>query len=123
MRDNLPPPLHLAAAAASTASDAIDDKPIDASIEKALREQHIPGLAAALIVDGGIAWAKGFGVADVASQRAVTPDTLFVMASVSKTVLAAAMMHAVEHGHLSLDSDINSFLPFPVRNPGFPTSG
>ena len=121
--DPVRPVADAAAPRAYARPDAIDDKPVRASIEKALREQHIPGLAAALVIDGDVAWAQGFGVADVATQRAVTPDTVFVMASVSKTVIAAAMMHAVEHGTLSLDADINSVLPFPVRNPHFPAAG
>jgi CubicO group peptidase (beta-lactamase class C family) len=50
----------------------IDDNAVTAFLAKALPEHHIPGLSAALIVDGDVIWAKGFGVADVASQRPVT---------------------------------------------------
>jgi CubicO group peptidase (beta-lactamase class C family) len=109
-----------AGAGTKNQSPPIDDKAVTAFIDKALVEKHIPGISAALIVDGDVIWAKGFGVADIASQRPVTPETLFVMASVSKTVVAAALMHAVEHHALSLDADINTYLPFPVRNPHFP---
>ena len=99
---------------------SIDEGPLAKFIEGQLAERHIPGMAAAVVVDGDVVWAKGFGYADLGTKQPVTPDTLFVMASVSKTMVAAALMHAVEHGRLSLDADINTILPFPVRNPHFP---
>jgi CubicO group peptidase (beta-lactamase class C family) len=110
----------IGASAGSKPELQIDDKAVTSYIEKALPEQHIPGLSAALIVDGDVVWAKGFGLADVASQSPVTPETLFVMASVSKTIVAAALMYAVEHRALELDADVNKYLPFRVRNPHSP---
>ncbi len=103
-------------------SVAIDDKPPAAFIEGQLAEQHIPGLAVAIVADGVVVWAKGFGYADLDTRRPVTPDTLFLNASVSKTMVAAALMHAVEHERFGLDADIGTLLPFPVRNPLFPTT-
>jgi CubicO group peptidase (beta-lactamase class C family) len=99
---------------------SIDEAQLANFIEDRVAEQHIPGLAAAVVVDGDVVWAKGFGYADLGARRPVTPDTLFVMASVSKTMVAAGLMHAVEHGALGLDTDLSTILPFPARNPHFP---
>jgi len=93
------------------------EAPLDTFIESRLAEQHIAGMAVAIVVDGDVVWAKGYGYADISSKRTVTPSTLFVAASVSKTVVAAGLMHAVETGVLSLDTDINTILPFSVHNP------
>lgn len=56
----------------------IDEIPLERFIEGQLAEQHIPGMAVALVVDGDVVWAKGVGYADFASKRPVTQDTLFL---------------------------------------------
>ena len=80
----------------------------------------MPGLAACIVKDGAITWEHGYGHANIARDRRATPDTLFMLASISKTVMAVAVMQAVEDGLLDLDADVNDVLPFPVRNPRHP---
>ena len=72
------------------------------------------------MADGRIVWSRGYGWANIASAAPVTPDTDFMLASISKTVMATAAMQAVEDGLLALDADVNAVLPFAVRNPGHP---
>jgi len=86
-------------------------------ITSRMHDAHIPGFAGAIVVDGQVVWTEGFGLADISSERAVTADTVFVMASVSKTMTATALMLAVESGALSLDDDLNRYLPFHLDNP------
>src|SRR5207244_11914988 len=50
----------------------------------------------------------------------VDDETVFMLASISKTVMAVAAMQAVEAGLLSLDADVNDVCPFQVRTPSFP---
>ncbi len=52
-------------------------------------------------------WARGFGVADVETERKVTTQTLFQAASISKPVVAAAALNMVQDGLLDLDEDVN----------------
>jgi CubicO group peptidase (beta-lactamase class C family) len=85
-----------------------------------MRAGRMPGLAAAIVRDGEIAWARGYGWANLADERRATPDVQFMLASVSKTFIAVAVMQAVEDGLLDLDADVDDVLPFPVRNPAFP---
>ncbi len=66
---------------------------------------HVPGVSVAVVTNGRIAWAKGFGNAN--TELPVTPETLFQAASISKTVSAMAALRLVELGTLSLDEDIN----------------
>ncbi|MBN4683912.1 beta-lactamase family protein, partial [Pandoraea nosoerga] len=63
---------------------------------------------------------KGFGYADVASKRPYTPQTVQPIGSISKTLIGVALMKGVERGWFTLDDDIDTLLPFPVRNPDFP---
>ena len=74
-----------------------------------MKRLHVPGVSVAVVKDGKIAWARGFGVA-YANGPAVTPQTLFQAASISKPVSAMAALKMVEEGKLSLDADINSVL-------------
>lgn len=107
-----------ALAGAATATGA--DRPIDEFIERTMDEAGIAGLGAAIIVDREVVWSKGYGFADVARATPFTPDTVMNIGSISKTFTGAAMMRAVEEGKLSLDEDINTYLPFRVVNPHDP---
>ncbi len=81
----------------------------------------MPGISIAIIKDGRIALVNGYGWADISQQIRVTPDTIFIMASVSKTITGTALMQLYEQGRLRLDEDINRYLPYQVRNPRFKT--
>jgi CubicO group peptidase (beta-lactamase class C family) len=70
---------------------------------------HVPGVSIAVIHDGKIDWAGGFGVTRVGGP-AVTQDTLFQAASISKPVTAMAVLHLAEAGKLDLDTDVNQYL-------------
>lgn len=115
--------LPASAAASSTTADDI------ARIEKGLRPSvvladtpvptnklademqrlHVPGVSVAVIRNGRIAWARGFGLTH-AGGAAVDERTLFQAASISKPVTAMAALRLVEEGRLALDADINTVL-------------
>jgi CubicO group peptidase (beta-lactamase class C family) len=81
----------------------------------------IPGLAACFIKGGAVTWSKGFGWADIDRKIPYDPDrTIQNIGSVSKTITATAVMQLSERGRCALDEDVNSYLPFAVRNPRFP---
>lgn len=54
-----------------------------------------------------VTWARSYGLADIATQKPVTSDTLFQAASVSKSVTALAALRLVQEGKLELDEDVN----------------
>ena len=70
----------------------------------------VPGVSIAVIDQGHIDWVRGYGFADVAAQRPVTPDTRFQAASISKSVAATAALHSVEEGKIDLDRNVNEYL-------------
>ena len=86
-------------------------------IEDQRKGANIPGLAVAVTRKGEVLWTQAYGRANVEEGTPATVDTPFMLASVSKTVTAVAVMHAWEEGVLSLDDEVNSLLSFTVDNP------
>jgi CubicO group peptidase (beta-lactamase class C family) len=100
----------------------LGSSPLDDYIRGQMALSHAPGLSAAIVKGGQIAWKAAYGFRDAAQAIPVTSDTLFQLASVSKTVLSVAVMQLVEQGKLALDDDVDNSLPFMVRNPSFPST-
>ena len=89
-------------------------------IDTLLREGDVAGFSAALVRGDQLLWSQGFGFADIGKGIPMTPDTIQNIGSISKTFTATAVMQLWEEGAFDLDDDVNAFLPFSVRNPGFP---
>jgi CubicO group peptidase (beta-lactamase class C family) len=85
--------------------------PVDALVE-AERERHrIPGISLAVVREGQVVLAKGYGLANVEGSVPAEPDTVYAIYSVTKQFTAAAVMLLVEEGALSLDDPISRHLP------------
>jgi CubicO group peptidase (beta-lactamase class C family) len=80
------------------------------AIQDRMKALKVNGVGLAVIQNYEIAWAKGYGLADVAGKRPVTADTLFLAGSISKPVAAAGALTLVEQGKLKLDDDVNGYL-------------
>jgi CubicO group peptidase (beta-lactamase class C family) len=84
---------------------------IDAFIAERMDELAIPGLALAVVRGGEVLAARGYGRAD-SSGRPVTPQTPFLVASLSKPITALGVMQLVEAGQLELDAPVQASLPW-----------
>jgi len=83
----------------------------------------VPGVTIAVINDGRIEWAKGYGVKRAGESERVTPETLFQAASISKPVTAIAALHLVQAEALDLDGNVNDkLLSWKVPENQFTTS-
>ena len=91
------------------------DARIDAAITSTLAAQNAPSASVAVVRDGRIVYAKGFGWADIAKRRPAGPVTRYEIASVSKEFTAAAMLLLAEDGKLSLDDKVSKYLPDLTR--------
>ena len=97
---------------------------IDSFVPKRMHELGIPGAAVALVDHGEVVWSKGYGVADKATGAAVTPETVFQAASISKSVTAWGVMRLVEKGKLVLDAPVEGYLtPWHLPASQFDRSG
>lgn len=91
---------------------------LQAEIEKILRETRTSGAAVALIARDGSEWSAGLGLADAASKRPATAQTLFRIGSVSKEFIALAALKLQEEGKLKLTDPVRQWLPeCPIENP------
>src|SRR5215210_343527 len=84
---------------------------IDAYIQKEMSELHIPGLTYGIVHDDKVVHLGSFGEADP-SGRAVTPQTPFILASVSKSFTALAIMQLSEEGKVDLDAPVQRYVPW-----------
>ncbi|MGH7943424.1 MAG: serine hydrolase domain-containing protein [Opitutaceae bacterium] len=81
-----------------------------ATILEQMRNYGVPGISVAVIDNGRIAWAKGYGIADSRTGVPVTVETLFQAASISKPMAALAALSLVDDGSLDLDQNVNQYL-------------
>ena len=86
------------------------ESPPPATIEERLAFYAVPGLSVAVFADGEVQWARGYGMRRAGTYDAVTPDTIFQAASISKHVTALAALRLVQEGKLALDEDVNTYL-------------
>jgi CubicO group peptidase (beta-lactamase class C family) len=118
--------LHAFLFAAITSTHASDDKAgrssvealppqtieeLKAGIEQILRKTGVPGAGIALVNRKEIVWAGGVGKADVAAGRNVTADTHFRIGSISKTVVAVALLRLAEEGKIDLNARLKQIAP------------
>jgi CubicO group peptidase (beta-lactamase class C family) len=88
---------------------------LDGFFAKAMEEYHIAGAAIAVVKDGELFFAKGYGYADLEKGIPVDPEqTIFHIGSNTKPFTWTAVMQLVEQGQLDLDTDINTYLDFRV---------
>ncbi|MFN0110487.1 MAG: serine hydrolase [Blastocatellia bacterium] len=92
------------------AAVVIKDQTAAMTIADRMKHYKVPGVSVAVINDGKIEWAKGYGVTEVGGSIPVTADTMFQAASISKPVAAMGMLRLVEKGLLTLDEDVNAKL-------------
>lgn len=91
----------------------------DSLIGLQMQEQKIVGLSAGLIRNGEVVFMKGYGMADLAYQIPAEVNTLYRMASISKTITAVAVLHAAERGLIDLQADVRQYVPeYPVKPEG-----
>jgi CubicO group peptidase (beta-lactamase class C family) len=95
----------------STAVPANQSDKIDTYLASRIAEQRIPGVALGIVDHDHITHLAGFGVADP-SGRPVTPETPFILGSVSKSFTALAVMQLVEMGQINLDAKVRDYIPW-----------
>jgi CubicO group peptidase (beta-lactamase class C family) len=83
---------------------------VDEYVQSEIRTQHIAGLSVAVMDNGRILLAKGYGLANVEHQVPVKPETIFQSGSIGKQFTATAVMMLVEDGKITLDDKIGRYL-------------
>ncbi|MHA2152760.1 MAG: serine hydrolase domain-containing protein [Candidatus Thorarchaeota archaeon] len=110
----LPLILQTPVSAQTVTAFGLDLSTLESDIENEIAEGRIPSAQAGIIINDDLVWAKGFG-----DQPSL--DTVFRIASITKTFTATAFLQLHERGLVDLDADVSDYLPFEVRNPNDPS--
>jgi len=98
----------------------------DTTVPAGLARYNIPGAAVAVVADGELVYARGYGYADIETETTVNPEeTLFHVGSITKLFTWTCVMQQVEKGTINLDTDVNTYLKdvsIPETYPGHPVT-
>lgn len=86
------------------------DSIITYNILDRMEHYKIPGISIAIVENGKIKWAKGYGIANTDTKTKVDVNTIFQAGSISKPVAALSALKLIEEGKLDLDTDVNTYL-------------
>jgi CubicO group peptidase (beta-lactamase class C family) len=100
--------------------NGLKDNFFDMTISFLMKFAKFPSLSACIINNDQVIWSKGYGYYDIENQKESNPDTIYIIASITKTIVGTALMQLYEQGYFLLDEDVNNYLPFQLRNPNFP---
>ena len=90
----------------------------DAMVPMQIADDDIGGAVVAVVKDGQVIFAKGYGYPDLKGKQPVSPETtLFRVGSISKLFTWTAVMQQVQAGKINLDADINQYLDFHINEP------
>jgi CubicO group peptidase (beta-lactamase class C family) len=95
---------------------------VDALFSERLAHTRVPGAVFGLVVEGDLVWWKGYGVRDLETKEPVDADTVFRIASVTKSFTAAAVLQLRDAGRVSLDDPAEKYVPelaglvYPTRD-------
>jgi CubicO group peptidase (beta-lactamase class C family) len=90
----------------------------DELVVEAMNDDGVPGAGVGIVSSSETVYAKGFGLADVAQERPVTPKTAFRIGSIAKTMTAVGLMQLWEQGLFDLDDPVNRYLrAYRVKHP------
>lgn len=92
-------------------AQVLTSKQIDSISEKTLTAFNVPGLAVAVVKDGKVIHAKGYGVASLKTRQKVDENTLFAIASNSKAFTSAALAILIDEGKISWDTKVTDIIP------------
>ncbi|MDD7888283.1 serine hydrolase [Flavivirga sp. 57AJ16] len=85
-------------------------EPKSFSIFERMQFHNVPGVSIAIVRDGKIRWAKGYGIANTNDSTLVNSKTLFQAGSISKPIAALAVLKLVEDKNIDIDEDVNTYL-------------
>ena len=102
--------VHSAQAGGSANRDGVSAD-VDAAVLQQMKDQHIPGIGLAVVLDGKLVKAKGYGLANVELGTPVSPDTVFEAGSITKQFTATAILLLAEEGKLGLEDSLSKYFP------------
>lgn len=94
----------------TNAKENTEHQNLDSLFSNAVKSQTVPGINVAIADSSGVVWAKGYGVADIENNVAMTAKHKMRIGSVAKLITVAGMMRQVEQGKLNLDAPVKRYV-------------
>jgi CubicO group peptidase (beta-lactamase class C family) len=107
---------------AQTTSALFQATKAEQGFEKIMQEEKVVGFSVAVVKNNKIVYTHSFGKQDIEKNIPLTDQSIFRIASISKSFSATSIMQLVEVGKISLDDDFSKLVGFQVRNPKFPST-
>lgn len=96
-------------------------KDLDAFIEQAMKDYGVPGASVVVVKDNDVIYLKGFGLRKIGSSQKVNENTIFQLASITKTFTAASVGVAVDKGNMEFDEQVVNIIPYFALHDPYPT--
>ena len=90
------------------------------TLQKLYQKSGFPGFAVAVVNENGVVYQHAFGYADIKNKLPYKINSVQNIGSISKTFIGVALMKAIELGYFTIETEVDSVLPFQVSNPNFP---
>jgi CubicO group peptidase (beta-lactamase class C family) len=101
----------------TTLEDGYD---FDKKIENIMWLTLMPSLSVCIIKNNSVKWSNAYGYANIRQNIPAETDHAYMVASISKTFTAVALLQLYEQGFFTLDDNVNAYLPFDLKNPHYP---
>jgi CubicO group peptidase (beta-lactamase class C family) len=95
---------------------------VERYVPEFMREGKIPGFSIAVVKEGEVVYAEGYGVRDLSRSTPATYDTLYGIGSCTKSFVALAIMQLAEKGKLKLDDPVSEYVPLKIGVEGTTSS-
>ncbi|BAP32309.1 penicillin-binding protein [Chryseobacterium sp. StRB126] len=97
-----------------------DHSVLSRKVDEFKSKHKVASISAALVTGDELSWQYQSGLSNKEENIGIQKESIYKLGSVSKPITGLLLLKLVEQGKINLDQDINSYLPFPVRNPNFP---
>ena len=98
----------------------LPERELDIAIKNEMLQEKIPAISACIIKNDKIIWENAYGLANIEDSISAKNETVYLLASTSKLVIAIGVMQLHEREIINIDTDINEYLPFKVQHPKYP---
>ena len=92
--------------------NSVDELFFDLKVKILMKICHMPSLSVCIVKNDTVVYYKGYGFSKLNTREKPTIDTVYPVASITKTVTGTAMMQLYEQGKYDLDDDVNNYLDF-----------
>ena len=100
----------------------IDAKKLNDNLKSFSKTTMLPGFSITILKNDSLAFQNTYGYSNKLTKKAYTTETIQPIGSISKTFIGFSIMKGIDLGYFTLETNINTILPFKIQNPNFPNA-